>query len=1271
MRANALVFAACFHANPRFSPGWGWCLATALALAWPGAISGQTPASIRLNEVLANNVSGTNPDGVVADWVELYNPSPVPVDLSDASLTDSQLNPRRFVFPPGSWIAANGFRVLRCSPDAPVSGTNTGFGLKQSGDAVFFYDRLDRGGLLIDAVVFGLQAADFSIGRLPNGTGNWGLNLPSPGGTNAAAALGTPSALRINEWMSNPRGNQSDFIELYNTGSQPVMLSGLYLTDDLNRPTKFLIGALSFVGVGSLGGFALFLATDNPSAGPDHLNFGLNDRGEQIGLYNSSRLPIDTITFTGQAAGASEGFLPDGSHNRVTFPITASPGLSNRLLGIITDVAINELLTHTDPPLEDALELLNLTDEPIDLGGWVLEYVPANDVSFEQPSQYQIPSPTILPARGFAVFYEDQLNGAVGMRFNSAHGGKVVLYQTDGLGHQFAFFEQPFGPAQNGVSFGRYPNSDGGYDFVALSAISFGVDHPRTPAQFVLGRGAPNPGPRVGPVVISEIMNHPPDVVEAGVTNDNHLDEYIELRNITDKKVPLFDPLFLSNRWRLRNAVEFDGFPFRTYLPPRGFLLVVSFDPVAQPELLAAFRLKYDVPPAVPIFGPYSGELSNSGDTVELVKPDPPQGKLHPDVGFVPTILVEKVKYRDDGPWPAEADGGGMSLQRRNPFRYGNDATNWKAAAPTPGRPNGTLPIITTQPVGHALLLGQPATFTVAATGTAPLFYQWRHDGEDVPGANEPVFTIAQVAGEDTGSYSVVVSNDEGAVESAPVRLVPDTEKPSVTVTSPKPGARVTTNVVLLQGTAADKVGLAGVLVSVNGAEFTPAAGMGAWSFATMLVPGTNVLVTKAVDTGLNESTPVVTRVVSVVLSSLTLSAEHGVVTPDLNGQLLEVGHAYTLKAAPAAGYLFRRWAGDVNSSSATLSFLMRSNLVLTAQCVPNPFLPLIGPYAGLFYETPAQPESSGACSLQLGSAGTFTAVVQRGSKRASFAGSFDLEGRCTNTLIVDGRAWSVELALQLHDPDGLILGRIVVPEWTTALTARRAGFVAKTRPYPYAGTYTFFIPGTNELGVAFAGDGFGTLKIDVAGRITVAGTLADGSKLALKTSVAAGGQWPIHAVLGGGAGSLVGWAGVVPPAAEAMQGSLAWFKAAGSAGQPYSAGFAQAVAFAGSRYRPPVAGSPLLAFSQATVELSGGALTESFSTLVRLGSDNRVSSLGPNAVTLVFNIPTGLFSGKISTPGGARVLGIRGAADQQHNLAAGHFLDDTTSGRVLIVPIP
>jgi hypothetical protein len=88
------------------------------------------------------------------------------------------------------------------------------------------------------------------------------------------------------------------------------------------------------------------------------------------------------------------------------------------------------------------------------------------------------------------------------------------------------------------------------------------------------------------------------------------------------------------------------------------------------------------------------------------------------------------------------------------------------------GGGGGVAPSITTQPASQTVTVGQTATFTVGATGTAPLTYQWQKNGAAISGATSSNYTTPVVAVTDNGSqFDVVVSNSVGMVTSATATL--------------------------------------------------------------------------------------------------------------------------------------------------------------------------------------------------------------------------------------------------------------------------------------------------------------------------------------------------------------------------------------------------------------------------------------------------------------------------------------------------------------------
>ena len=317
------------------------------------------------------------------------------------------------------------------------------------------------------------------------------------------------------------------------------------------------------------------------------------------------------------------------------------------------------MLAHSDAPLEDAIELHNLGQTQVDLGGWFLSDS-ANNLS-----KYRIPDGTTIAPGGYLVFYEQAFlldNGDSGFSLSSARGDEVWLTESDSDGSIVRFADKVnFGPSANGASLGRYPNGTG--PLVAQLDLSLGS--PVRAGQdaalldvFREGGGAPNTGPRVGPVVISEILYAPSD----------GLAEYVVLKNISDLAVPFFDPANPGNAWKLDNAIEFT-FPADFVLPAGGSVYVGGGEPSQLLE-------QYELDEETTVLGPFDGRLNNAGESLQLLRPDSPQ-TLPPNIGLVPYILVEKVKYGATAPWPVMPGQGGVPIQRVNLSAYGNTARNW------------------------------------------------------------------------------------------------------------------------------------------------------------------------------------------------------------------------------------------------------------------------------------------------------------------------------------------------------------------------------------------------------------------------------------------------------------------------------------------------------------------------------------------------------------------------------------------------------------------
>ncbi|HUR45654.1 MAG TPA: lamin tail domain-containing protein, partial [Candidatus Saccharimonadales bacterium] len=841
------------------------------------------PGAIVLNEIMADNASAVLHGGTHPDYIELFNNSAQSQNLNGFSLSDNTARPGKYIFPPNTIMAAADHLVVWCDSDTNAPGLHTGFALDHEGQTVALFTITTNGFTLSDALTFGLQATDYSIGRQPEGTGSWALNVPTPGGQNTIVSTAPADALKINEWMATD-ANGPDWFEIYNPQNAPVALGGFYLTDTYSNPTNSRIWDLSFIGPNA---FRQFIADQNPYTSARHVNFKLSGSGEAIGLYDTNRVRIDGITFGPQLSGVSQGRLPDGATTIVSFPNSASPEDPNYVP--LQSVLINEVLSHSDLPLEDAVEVYNPTGAPVDLSGWWL----SDDKNALR--KYQIPNGKVVPAGGYLVLYEYEFNATPGLpssfAFSSARGDAVYLAAADGAANLTGYRSgAQFDAAETGVSFGRFQTSQGSV-FVALARRTFGADSPLTVEAFRNGTGGANAEAKVGPVVISEVQYHPPNFPDG---SDNGIEEFIELRNISGVLTPLFDPSAPTNTWRLRDAVDY-VFPTNTSLAPGEAVLVVSFDPNRDTNALGAFLDAYG-PATTRLFGPYSTKLDNSGGSLELVKPGPPINELGPDFGYVPSILVDKVKYEDHFPWPQFADGNGASLMRLTLSAYGNDPTNWFAWYSTPGRSNTTNspPSVT---------MTQPSSGTVVSSPTNILLVAQASDTDGTI-ANVDFFDGANKVGRGsgTGPYQFIWTNasfgphqitararDNGSATSvsAPISIRVLSAPPVVTITAPAKNAIFQVgNTVSIAATASD------IDTPVTTMEFfvddtkIGEDALSPYNASWLAVPGPHTISALATDTSGSVST---SAVVSIFVQNV-VSSEDLVVAPNSTWRYLDTG---------------------------------------------------------------------------------------------------------------------------------------------------------------------------------------------------------------------------------------------------------------------------------------------------------------------------------------------------------------------------------------------
>lgn len=481
--------------------------------------------------------------------------------------------------------------------------------------------------------------------------------------------------LFVTEIMFNPPGeagvdgDEFEFIELKNVSSADLDLSGVNFTSGISFrfPNGTVLGPGQFVVLASN---AEQFQKRYPAVRVAGAYTGrLANAGERITLVHATGDAIFTVAYSDQppwppsADGAGFSLVPinpnlnlnpdDPAQWRSSTRPGGSPGADDPPPANLGAAWINEILTHTDPPLVDTIELHNPTERFVDLSHWFL----TDDRSV--PKKFRIAPGTMIAPRGYLVLDESQFNSSPGSptSFNlNSHGEEIYLFSADAAGNLTGFSDGfSFAAAENGVSFGRHVTSTGEIQYPAQSLNTF---------------GAANAGPRIGPVIINEIHYWP-----AGADV-----EFVELKNMTAAPVLLSDPQFPTNRWRL-SGLNFE-FPSGTQLAGEGLLVVTTADP-------SLFRAKYSVPANVPVLGPAPGALQDNGELIELKRPDAPD-VLPNGAVIVPFIVVDAVRYNDKAPWPTNAAGGGASLERISSTAYGNDPASWRASPgpPSPGLEN-------------------------------------------------------------------------------------------------------------------------------------------------------------------------------------------------------------------------------------------------------------------------------------------------------------------------------------------------------------------------------------------------------------------------------------------------------------------------------------------------------------------------------------------------------------------------------------------------------
>jgi len=453
--------------------------------------------------------------------------------------------------------------------------------------------------------------------------------------------------------IADPQGDYDDWIEIYNNSPVAADVGGLYVTDDLNVPGKWHIpdNTPSQTAIEPYG-FLLLWADNDVNDGAAHLGFSLNADGEQAALvrFNGTTV-IDSVTFGTQDNDQSYGRYPDAENNWELFGIPTpaadnvnyDPTRSARSEQGDCVVVFNEIM-YNNPENDITLEWVELHNQMavnIDLSGWEIT----------DGIHYHFPEGTVIPGWGYLVVAsspndlqaETGYSGALGpyagrlsnggekirLRDNSDRVMDALLYDDEGDWNSV--------PDGNGYTLAKIDPNSATWPAENWKASSQINGTPGADNGLAGSVAIPTASHTAGSIVINEIMyNHQPIWETDSTPYQNSNEEWIEFYNRSGSLVSL-------TGWRLADAVDFN-FPSGKSIPAGGYL-VVSGD-------ANALKAKY---PAVAsnIIGDFAGKLANGNDRI----------RLYNNTG----VLVDEVKYYDGKPWPQYADGGGSSLELKDP----------------------------------------------------------------------------------------------------------------------------------------------------------------------------------------------------------------------------------------------------------------------------------------------------------------------------------------------------------------------------------------------------------------------------------------------------------------------------------------------------------------------------------------------------------------------------------------------------------------------------
>lgn len=173
-----------------------------------------SPVSANDNDVVINEIMASNsttvqdPNGEYDDWIELYNNSNQPKDISGFFLTDNPTKLNKWQFPANTVIPPGGYFIVWADEDSSQGAYHCNFKLSASGEQLWL---LNPALEIVDSVSWGQQVTDMGYARVPNGTGPFIIQQPTFSYNNNLTGIAEISQELTMELYPNPA---KDFVRI-------------------------------------------------------------------------------------------------------------------------------------------------------------------------------------------------------------------------------------------------------------------------------------------------------------------------------------------------------------------------------------------------------------------------------------------------------------------------------------------------------------------------------------------------------------------------------------------------------------------------------------------------------------------------------------------------------------------------------------------------------------------------------------------------------------------------------------------------------------------------------------------------------------------------------------------------------------------------------------------------------------------------------------------------------------------------------------------------